>query len=599
MYEDLPFTLDALRRAYDDGASPKDVIAEAIRRLDAAEDPGILIHDARNAALEAAKALGPREGRPLWGVPFVVKDNIDVAGMPTTAACPDFEYMADAGAFVVAKLLEAGAICLGKANLDQFATGLVGVRSPYPVPRNAIDPAIVPGGSSSGSAVAVALGIAAFSLGTDTAGSGRVPAALNSIVGLKPSLGAFSSNGLVPACRSLDTISVFALTTADAWKVFTICQEEDPTDAYSRTFPAPKLSPVPPGLKIGIPTRRTLETAGDTVQEESFDATCAKLEAMGATLIEVDFAPFYETARLLYEGAWVAERTAAIDDRLTEKPETIHPVTRQIVGAGQSLSAVDAFRGQYRLTALRKTCMAALKGIDMLCVPTIPRFVTVEEITADPIGPNSMLGTYTNFVNLLDLSGFAVPTGLRSDGRPGSVTLLGYAGKDADLVALAMKLEDGPVGATGWTRPAPAVPESGAGPDELALFVCGAHMAGLPLNGSLKELGGRFLKTCQTAPTYRFYALAGGPPARPGLLRMEEGGASIAGELWALPRASVGAFLASIPAPLGLGRVTFDDGTEETGFICEASGLDGSRDITETGGWRAYLDSIAEPAAAG
>ncbi|OWU82984.1 allophanate hydrolase [Oceanicola sp. 22II-s10i] len=596
MIKDLPFTLPSLRAAYDAGTTPAEVIAEAFARLDAVNDPGILIHDGREAAMAAAAALGPRDGRPLWGVPFLVKDNIDVAGMPTTAACPDFAYMPETDAFVVARLLAAGAICLGKTNLDQFATGLVGVRSPYPVPLNAIDPAIVPGGSSSGSAVGVAHGIAAFSLGTDTAGSGRVPGALNALVGLKPSLGALSGSGMVPACRTLDTISVFAFTVADAWDVFAVAQAEDPADAYSRAFPAPRLSAMPSVPRIGVPTANTLETAGDADQAASFRETVTRLRTAGAEVVEIDFTPFYEVARLLYEGAWVAERTAAIGARLTEKPETLHPVTLQIVGSGVSLTAVDAFRAQYRLAALRKICMAALDGIDMLCVPTIPRFVTVEEIIADPIGPNSMLGTYTNFVNLLDLCGLAVPCGTRRDGRPASVTLLGRAGHDARLAAVGMMLEAGPMGATGWTRSAPpALPDS-AGADELEVLVCGAHMSGLPLNGELTRLGARFLRACRTAPGYRLYALAGGPPERPGLSRQSGAGTGIAAEIWALPRAGVGAFLAGIPAPLGLGSVTLDDGSSVKGFICEAAGLDGARDITEFGGWRDYLKAPKEAA---
>ncbi|MCR8548662.1 allophanate hydrolase [Salipiger sp. P9] len=595
MTQDLPFTLPALRAAYAAGARPEDVIALAFTRLDAAGDPGVLIHDAREAALAAARGLGPRDDRPLWGVPFVVKDNIDVAGMPTTAACPDFSYVADTDAFVVARLLAAGAICLGKANLDQFATGLVGLRTPYPVPRNAIDPEIVPGGSSSGSAVAVALGVAAFSLGTDTAGSGRVPGALNGIVGLKPSLGALSASGMIPACRTLDTISIFALTTADAWEVLAVSQAEDPADAYSRAFPAPRLSPLPPRLRIGVPTQDTLVTDGDADQAASFHATLTRMRTQGVEVAEIDLTPFYDVARLLYEGAWVAERTAAIGDRLTDKPETLHPVTRQIVSAGLGLTAVDAFRAQYRLAALRKLCLEALQGIDMLCVPTIPRFVTTAEIAVDPIGPNSLLGTYTNFVNLLDMSGLAVPTGLRRDGRRGSVTFLGRAGDDARLAAAAMLVEDGPMGATGWARPPAPTIAAGAGDDELPVFVCGAHMSGMPLNGELAALGARFLRACHTAPAYKLYALAGGPPRRPGLARVAQGGRAIAGELWALPLASAGRFLSGIPAPLGLGTVELEDKSEEVGFICEAYGLDTALDVSEFGSWRAYMAQAVAP----
>ncbi|MXN17923.1 allophanate hydrolase [Pseudooceanicola sp. GBMRC 2024] len=595
MSQDLPFTLPALRAAYAAGMRPEAVIALAYARLDATGDDGILIHDARDAALEAARALGAPDDRPLWGIPFVVKDNIDVAGMPTTAACPDFAYLAGADAFVVARLRAAGAICLGKANLDQFATGLVGVRSPYPIPKNALDPAIVPGGSSSGSAVAVAQGIACFSLGTDTAGSGRVPAALNGIVGLKPSLGALSGTGMVPACRSLDTISIFALSTPDAWEVLSVAQAEDPQDGYCRPMPAPRLAPVPPKLKIGVPGRDSLVTDGDAVQAASFQATLTRLRTIGAEVVDCDFTPFHEVARLLYEGPWVAERTAALGARLIERPETLHPVTRQIVSAGLSVTAVDLFRAQYRLADLRRLCTEALAGIDMLCVPTIPRFVTCEEIAADPIGPNSLLGTYTNFVNLLDMCGLAVPCGLRADGRPASVTLLGRAGADAQLAALAMVLEEGPMGATGWDRPPAPVLSGQAGAGELPVFVCGAHMSGMALNGQLLGLGARFLRACRTAPQYQMYALAGGPPDRPGLIRRSHGGQAIAGEVWALPVTAAGTFLAGIPAPLGLGHVRLQDGTEEVGFICEGLGAETGTDISALGDWRAY---VAQKAAA-
>ena len=418
MIEELPFTLEALRRAYAEGLRPDAVVAEAFRRLDLANDPGILIHEARDAALEAAVALKAPDGRPLWGIPFAVKDNIDVAGMPTTAACPDFTYHPADDAFVVAKLREAGAIVLGKTNLDQFATGLVGVRTPHAVPLNAIDPAIVPGGSSSGSAVAVARGIVAFALGTDTAGSGRVPAALNAIVGLKPTLGAFSATGVVPACRTLDTVSVFAMTVADAWAVYGIAAGYDAADAYSRHVATGALFDASV-VRIGVPDAATLKIFGDKVQAAAFRATVEELRAAGAEIRELDFSPFHAVARMLYEGAWVAERVAAVGERLKLKPETLHPTTRAILEPGQRLSAVDAFEGFYRLKALRRDCEALLSGVDALCVPTIPSFVTMAEIAADPIGPNSRLGTYTNFVNLLDLCGIAVPTGAAAPPPPG------------------------------------------------------------------------------------------------------------------------------------------------------------------------------------
>ena len=590
MLSELPFTLSALRQAYDDGVRPEAVIEEAFRRLDKVDDRGIFIHEAREAALAAARALGEPDGRPLWGVPFAVKDNIDVAGMPTTAACPDFVYDPAEDAFVVARLKEAGAICLGKTNLDQFATGLVGVRTPHPVPRNAIDPEIVPGGSSSGSAVAVAHGIASFSLGTDTAGSGRVPAALNSLVGLKPSLGLLSASGVVPACRTLDTISVFAMSVADAWTVLRDAAGYDPDDAYSREF-GPLAAPgLPPALTIAVPDAATLNTCGDEAQAIHFRAAVTEFEARGLTVREIDFTPFYDVAEMLYEGAWVAERTAAIGDRLTEAPETLHPTTRSIVEAGLDLTAVDTFRGIYRLKELQRKCDEALSNIDLICVPTIPTFATRSDLEADPIGPNSMLGTYTNFVNLLDMCGIAVPSGPRSDGRPGSLTVLARAGNDALAAALAATIEKGAMGATGWPRIHSEFAPPEIAEDEIGVVVCGAHMSGLPLNHQLTERGGRFVKSCRTAPAYKFYALAGGPPLRPGLVRQTNGGGyAISVEVWALPKGAFGSFMAGIPSPLSIGTIVLEDGSTAKGFLCESHGVADADDITEIGSWRDYL----------
>jgi allophanate hydrolase len=596
MIENLPFTLDALRRAYADGLRPEAVIAEAFRRLKLADDPGIFIHQARDRALAAARALTKPDARPLWGVPFAVKDNIDVAGMPTTAACPDFAYVAERDAFVVQRLREAGAIPVGKTNLDQFATGLVGVRTPFPIPRNALDPAIVPGGSSSGSAVAVARGIVAFALGTDTAGSGRVPAALNGIVGLKPTLGALSATGVVPACRTLDTISVFALTVADAWAVLGEAAEYDAKDAYSRRLVPGGLFDASAGI-LGVPDARSLKALGDQVQEADFRRTVERLASSGTTIREIDFSPFHAVAHMLYEGAWLAERVAAVGSRLTNNPETLHPTTRAVLEPGLKLSAVDAFQGFYRLAALKRECEAHLTGMDALCVPTIPAFVTLDEVAADPIGPNARLGTYTNFVNLLDLCGIAVPTGERVDGRPGGVTLLARAGRDDLCASIACGVEAGRLGAMGWQRPASPIPAKQAAGSEIAVAVCGTHMSDLPLNRELTSRGGRLIRACRTAPGYRLHALAGGPPFRPGLVR-QSGGATIALEVWALPRERFGDFIAGVPSPLAIGTVELEDGSTVKGFLCETAGLVGATDITAYGGWRAYLDAQGKREAA-
>ncbi len=591
MTADLSLDLGALQARYAAGLSPRDVMAEVYRRIRVAEDPYIFISLRDEAEVMAEVAALPARdaaAMPLWGVPFAVKDNIDVGGMPTTAACPAFAYDAPADAFVVARLRAAGAIVIGKTNLDQFATGLVGVRSPYGVPRNAIDPEIVPGGSSSGSAVAVARGIVTFALGTDTAGSGRVPAALNNIVGLKPSLGALSATGVVPACRTLDTISIFALDVGDAWAVYRVACAHDPADAYARRFALAPLAAPPRGLRIAVPDAAGRIFLGDTAQEESFAAACAALDAAGADVVEIDFAPFFAVARMLYEGAWVAERMTVVEDLMRRDPGAIHPVTARIIGAADGLSAADAFRGIYRLADLRRQAEALMAGVDLLCVPTIPTFFTRADLEADPVTPNTQLGTYTNFVNLMDLCGIAVPTGPRDDGRPGSVTLLARAGQDGLAASVAAGLQAGTMGATGQAVRRPDLAAEVL-PGEMAVALVGAHMTGLPLNPQVTGLGGRFLRAGRTAAEYRLHLLPGGPPLRPGLVRVGKGGEAIALEIWALPMSSFGVFLGAIPSPLGLGRVRLDDGTEVTGFLAEAAGVDGAVDITATGGWRAWL----------
>jgi len=597
--ETLPFDLTSLRKAFQDGLSPVEVVDAALARIEAAGDPGIFIHLEDAARLRAAAAaLGPRDlgEKPLWGVPFAVKDNIDVAGMPTTAACPDFAYMAEADAFVVARLKAAGAIPVGKTNLDQFATGLVGTRSPYPVPKNAIDPAIVPGGSSSGSGVAVARGAVAFSLGTDTAGSGRVPAALNNIVGLKPSLGALSATGMLPACRTLDTISVFALSVEDAFDVFRLAAGYDEADAYSRPMPPLGLPAVGEGFAVGVPTAASRRFFGDDAQAASFEDALKRLERMGARIVEIDLEPFYAIASLLYEGPWVAERFAAMRSIMETRPDSVHPVTRTIVEAARKFSAADAFDGVYILADLKRAAAPALASVDIMCLPSIPTFYSVDDLAADPFEPNARLGTYTNFVNLLDLCGLAVPTGPRQDGRPGSVTLLAGWGQDALLARVGgmLQRDAGPtLGATGWTlpAPAPAEPESIAGEGAIAVALVGAHMRGLPLNHTVTGRGGRFLFEGKTASVYRLYSLPDGPPKRPGLVRGADG-AEIALEVWSMPLEAFGSFMTEIPQPLGIGTVDLADGRQVKGFLCEAAGTAGAEDITGFGGWRAYMASL-------
>lgn len=595
--KDLSFDATSLHAAYGGVTTPEEVLREALRRLDDADDPGIFLHLRSEADLLAeARALPPfdPEAYPLWGLPFAIKDNIDLDGTPTTAACPTYAYDPQEDAFVVAALRAAGAIPLGKTNLDQFATGLVGVRTPYRVPRNAIDPDIVPGGSSSGSAVAVARGIVTFSLGTDTAGSGRVPAALNNIVGLKPSLGALSARGVVPACRTLDTVSIFALTVPDAWAAFKAAAQYDAKDAYARKIAVGPLGSPQAVLTIGIPNADSIEFYGDAVQAASFSATVERLKAQGARIVELDFTPFYDVAKMLYEGAWVAERMTVLEDMMRATPEEIHPVTRAIVGAADNYSAADAFRGMYKLADLKRVADEALEGLDLLCVPSIPTFYSTADLDADPVTPNSRLGTYTNFVNLMDFCGITVPTDPRTDNRPGSVTLLARSGQDGTAAALAAQLHHEAEPALGATRakvPPTINRPADAGVGEIAIAVVGAHMSGLALNHQLTDRGARFLEATTTAPEYRFFALPGGPPHRPGLL-LSPDGRSIELEIWAMPSEHFGSFMAGIPEPLCIGTVRLADGRSVKGFLVEHHATLEAKDITASMGWRGHLETL-------
>ncbi|UCI21293.1 allophanate hydrolase [Mesorhizobium sp. B2-1-8] len=592
---EIRFDIISLHAAYASGVTVADMIDAVHARIVAADDPGIFIHLASKADMLAqAQTLGPFDpvAKPLWGVPFAVKDNIDVAGMPTTAACAEYAYVPETDATVVARLKAAGALVVGKTNLDQFATGLVGVRTPYPIPRNAVDASLVPGGSSSGSAVATARGIVSFALGTDTAGSGRIPAGLNNIVGLKPTVGALSAAGVVPACRTLDCISVFALTVDDAYAVFAVAAAEDPADDYSRAIKVPALAARPPVLSVGVPAKSDLKFFGDASMQAGFETALGLLETLGCRLVEIPFGDFYATANLLYEGAWVAERYAAIRDFMDANEAAMHPVTRKIIGGARSLSAADAFRGLYALQAYRAKLAPVVASVDLFCVPTAPTHYTTAAVLADPVATNSRLGTYTNFVNLLDMCGIAVPTGRRGDGLPMSVTLLAPAGRDALTAMLARDLhaQSGlPLGATGWPQPGPrpaAVPPCDGMID---LVVVGAHLSGMPLNGQLNQLGAQFLRATRTAAAYKLYALAGQSVPKPGLIRVADGGMRIDVEVWRLGPEAFGRFVAAIPAPLGIGTVELDDGTPAKGFLVESAGLDGASDISSFGGWRRFV----------
>jgi len=559
--------------------SPSDNLRRAYRALADYADPALFISVKPEAAAlaEAAalEAAGPA-GKPLYGMVFAVKDNIDAAGLDTTAACPAFAYRPQGSAFVVGRLEAAGAIVIGKTNLDQFATGLVGVRSPYGAPRNALRADLIPGGSSSGSAVAVAAGIVDFSLGTDTAGSGRIPAGMNGIVGLKPSLGLLSATGMVPACRTLDTISVFARDVATAVEVTAAASGFDTADAWSRALPLPVLGALPPALRVGVPRPEQRKFFGDTLAEAAFAADVARLTTLGATVVELDFEPLHAVARLLYEGPWVAERYAATKPLIETNPEAFHPTTLKIIGGARGLTAVSAFEATYRLADLRRVTAPILGLVDVLAVPTVPRAYTVAEVEADPITLNSNLGSYTNFVNLLDMAAIAVPSGMRSDGLPSSLTFIGKAGADGYLASIAAAVEGHP--ATGPVR----------APGRIEIAVVGAHLAGLPLNPELVGLGGTFVRAAATTPEYALYALPNTTPAKPGLLRTGSGSA-IAVEVWALDAAGFGEFVSRIPAPLGIGTLSLDDGTAVKGFLVEATAVQGAEDISRYGGWKGYL----------
>ncbi len=593
------FDIAALTAAYRSGdTTPGEVVRAALKRIGA--DPHRAWIALRPADALAARAAvlehaGPA-GRPLWGIPFAVKDNIDVADLPTTAGCPAFAFTPKRSATVVERLEAAGAIAIGKTNLDQFATGLNGTRSPYGACRNPFDPAFVSGGSSSGSAVAVALGQVAFALGTDTAGSGRVPAAFNNLIGLKPTRGLLSTRGVVPACRTLDVVSVFALDAADAARVFAVAAGTDPEDPLSR--PAePHGFDVGAGLpfRYGVPRDADLAFDGDAAAERLFREAVSKLEALGGRAVTVDLSPALAAARLLYEDAFVAERTAAVGAFVSAHPDAVHPVVRGIIEGGRRYDAAALFTAQLRLGELRGAAMRAFADIDVLVTPTTPSIPTIAAMEADPVALNARLGVYTNFVNLLDMSAVAVPAGFRPDGLPLGVTLVARAHQDWPLLRLAQRLESRtatPLGATGMPRPAADVPAGGVS-GRIRVAVCGAHMEGLPLNGQLTARDGRLVARTRSAPLYRLYALPGGPPARPGMVRVADGGASIELEVWDVDGAAFGSFVEGIPAPLGIGRVVLADGTSVAGFVCEGVAADGAEDVTRHGGWRAYLASRA------
>lgn len=566
------------------------LLKEHIDTLSAEDNAWLMI--ASDAQIQAQLAvLMPQyrnnpDSLPLFGIPFAVKDNVDVAGWPTTAACPAFEYIAEQDATAVARLKAAGAIVIGKTNLDQFATGLVGTRSPYGAVANTFNADYVSGGSSSGSASVVARGLVPFAFGTDTAGSGRVPAGFNNIVGLKPTKGWLSAKGVVPACRLNDTLSVFALTVEDAFAIATLAGGADAQDAYSRSHPATAPAAIPHNPVFAIP--EVLNFYGDTQAQAAWEKALDALCTGGAQLRPIDFSAFTQLAEQLYQGPWVAERTAAVGDML-QHPEQMDPTVHTIIAAGLNYSAVEAFKAEYLRAELAQKIQQALADVDALVVPTSPTIHTLEEMKQEPIRFNSQFGTYTNFTNLADLSALALPAPWREDGLPAGITLIAPAWHDRALADFGIRWQQQlalPLGATGLP-----LTDSGSlatSPHHVRVAVVGAHLSGMPLNFQLTTRNAVFVEATRTAPCYRLYALANTQPQKPGIAR-DASGAAIEVELWDIPLARFGEFVAEIPAPLGIGSLELTDGRWVKGFICEPAALHDATDITEYQGWRHWI----------
>ena len=562
-------------------------------RIAARGDDGTWIHLIPEEEAQA-KLTHLEPDLPLYGIPFAVKDNIDAAGHPTTAACPAYSYIPEENATVVSQLQAAGAILIGKTNMDQFATGLVGVRSPYGAVKNAFNDDYISGGSSAGSAVAVAAGLVSFALGTDTAGSGRVPAAFNNLIGLKPTRGMISAAGVVPACQSLDCVSIFALTVTDAQVVLEQAAGFDERDPYSRH--PQQVQAAAKHFRFGVIPPDQLQPFGDASHEARYLATIDTLVSLGGTPVAIDFTLFRETAELLYGGPWVSERVSALGDFYEQHQGDLQPVLKQILQGAEQYTAKDVFAAMHRLEHLRRQTEPVWDSIDLLLTPTTSDIYTIAEVTAEPLSLNSRLGFYTNFVNLLDLSALALPAGFGENGLPCGITLAAPAWHDGLLVKLGRRFQAAnsfPLGATDHALPDMHLnvhtPELAtlAGTIDVAVF--GAHLSGQPLNYQLTERGATLLKTCRTAAVYRFYALPGDLP-KPGLVRGEDG-AAIETEIWRLPLRHFGSFVGLVPPPLVIGTVELESGSTVKGFLCEPWALAEATDITDLGSWRAYLVS--------
>ncbi len=603
----LGWTIRDWQTAYKEGATPESLLGELLTRLDKTDVAWISLLDQKglDEALAGLKqklqdAGGEIDNLPLYGIPFAAKDNIDAAGFETTAACPAFAYTPEEDATTVARLKAAGAIVIGKTNLDQFATGLVGTRSPYGAVPNSFKPDVVSGGSSSGSASVVARGLVPFALGTDTAGSGRVPAGLNNLVGLKPTKGLFSIRGVVPACRSLDCVSIFALTVNDAGLVSDTMAGFDADDAFSRKAPyalpldGPALRRPGPIQRLAIPDHP--QWFGDQQAEAAWNTAISQWRQQNVELVPLDFSPMLELAALLYEGPWVAERHAAVESFMASHGDDMNPVVKGIISKAGNFSATDTFKAQYRKEELQRQIDELLADVDALLVPTAPTAPTIEAVNADPVTLNSQLGTYTNFVNLADMSALAVPAGFRDDGLPFGLTLISGAWKDTELQRLAcqwLNAHPTPLGTTGNDRPEEA-PGAAISTPTIKVAVVGAHLSGMPLNTQLSERYSVLLEQTTTSANYRLFALPNTTPPKPGLKRAAPGeGREIIVEVWEMPASAFGSFVDLIPAPLGIGNVELADGRWVNGFVCEGYGFEGAEDVTEFGGWRAYIASRA------
>lgn len=607
MPETRGWTIKEWQQAYQQSRSPEQLLHELVTSLPSKDSawisvitPDQLAENLKELAHRLDCAEGDKSRLPLYGVPFAVKDNIDVAGYATTAACEAFAYTPEKDAAVVARLKAAGAIVIGKTNLDQFATGLVGTRSPFGAVPNSFNPDYISGGSSSGSASVVARGLVPLALGTDTAGSGRVPAGLNNLIGLKPTKGAISIEGVVPACRTLDCVSIFAHTLEDSRTVLDLTAIPEPADPFSRTHPPAFSMDAPairrPGVirRLGVPADP--QWYGDQHNEAAWQVTLEQWKGLGYTLMPIDFTPLFELAALLYEGPWVAERHAAVDDFMAKHADSMNPVVRSILDKADQYSATETFKALYRKEELVRAIDQLLAETDALLVPTAPVTPTQAEVDSDPVGVNSLLGTYTNFVNLADMSALAIPAGFRTDGLPFGLTLISGAWRDADLQQIAglwMNAYPTPLGATERDRPAEAPFVASDANDMIAVAVVGAHLSGMPLNIQLIERNAERLEETTTASTYRLYALPNTTPPKPGLRRVDPAdGAAITVEVWQMPASAFGSFVDLVPPPLGIGNVELSDGRWVNGFICEGYALEGARDVTAFGGWRAYIEAL-------